>query len=126
MHTWFLVISLLLAGPLTLTQSSAAETKKKTKINTQLFEQEGEATSVSGKVKVVREIQEETEVFIDNPKGSSGPFVLPANIANRAGLLKILNKSQKPGGPPVVLSVDGQQRITNVEASTPTAHPMDL
>ncbi|MBC7370954.1 MAG: hypothetical protein H7326_05275 [Bdellovibrionaceae bacterium] len=99
--------------------------KKKSKISTQLFEHDGEATSVSGKVKVVREIQEETEVFVDNPKGSSGPFILPANIKDRARLIKLLNASQKPGGPPVELGIDAQQRITHVESSAKGAASAD-
>ena len=117
--------AILLASALIASTPAFSAEKKKSKMNTQLFEQEGEATSVSGKVKVVREIQEETEVFIDNPKGSSGPFVLPTNIKNRAKLTKLLNASQKPGGPSVVLNIDAQQRITHVESSDAEESPKD-
>jgi hypothetical protein len=110
-----LTIALLLSLSASAQESKPAS-KKNPKANTQLFEQEGD-THVTGKVKVVREIQEETEIFLDNAKGSSGPFVLPVNVKNRAGLLKILLKSQKTGGPSVTLDVDDQQRIKSVEES---------
>ncbi len=106
--------------------SDTQGTKKKGTVNTQLYEQEGEK-SVSGKVKVVRIVQEETEVFIENPKGGSGPYVLPANIKNRAGLLKILQKSQKPGGPSVLIGIDDHQIINSVEeAEKPAMSPSEL
>lgn len=128
MRVWFFVLvfttafTMALVTPLPLLATQGAK-KNKSKINTQLFEQEDESSSHSGKVKVIREIQGETEVFIDNPKGSSGPFVLPTNIKDRAALLSILHKSQKAGGRAVILKVDGQQRITSVDESKAPAAP---
>jgi hypothetical protein len=112
-----LVLFILLISMIPAVQAEEAKTStaKKSKINTELFDQDAEAGTASGKVKAIREVQEETEVFIDNPKGSSGPYVLPTNFKNRAGAMKILNKSQKPGGPPVTLTYDGQQKIRSVE-----------
>jgi hypothetical protein len=112
MHAWILALALLSADPVW----AASETKSKSKVNTQLYEQDSE-TTVTGKVKVVRTIQEETEVFLDGVKGGggSGPYVLPAGIKNRAGLLKILQNSQKTGGRAVTIGVDDQQRIKSVE-----------
>jgi hypothetical protein len=94
----------------------ASSPKKSTskKINTQLYESEAEGT-ISGKVKVLRVIQEETEVFLDVSKGGGGPYVLPLNMKNRASALKSLQKSQAAGGPTVTLTVDDQQRITGVQ-----------
>lgn len=93
-----------------------AQNTKKSKLNTNLYEQENKDSSVSGKVKVVREVQGDTEVFLET-SGNSGPFTLPENIKNRAGLIKILKDSQKTGGHPVTLSIDEQQRIKSVESS---------
>ncbi|MBK9321790.1 MAG: hypothetical protein IPM97_02335 [Bdellovibrionaceae bacterium] len=106
--------------------SSPQASKKKGTLNTQLYESEGQNT-LSGKVKIVRNIQEETEIFIDNPKGGAGPYILPTNIANRSALLKILQKSQKPGGPSVLIGIDNQQSITSVEESEkPSSLPPEL
>jgi len=117
----FVAGSFLLAAP----SESLAQPPKKGKLNTNLYESESSDTSITGKVKAVREVQEEIEVFIDNPKGNSGPYVLPQNIKNRAGLLKTLNKSQKPGGPAVTISIDEQQRIKSVEESEASAKTLD-
>lgn len=87
---------------------------KSKKLNTNLYEQDS-GSSVSGKVKAVREIQEETEVFLDAKSGGGGPYVLPQGVKNRAAILKTLTRSQKPGGPSVKLEIDDQQRIKGVE-----------
>jgi hypothetical protein len=84
------------------------------KINSHLYEADDQG-SISGKVKVLREIQEETEVFLDASKGSAGPYVLPQGLKNRAAALKSLRKSERPGGPTVTITVDEQQRITSVQ-----------
>jgi len=89
----------------------------KSKLNTNLYEQENSESTISGKVKTVREVQGDTEVFIDNPKGNSGPYVLPQNFRNRAKALKSLQNSQKPSGGTVTISIDDQQRIKSVEES---------
>ncbi len=94
-----------------------AEGPKKNKLNTNLYEQDAKDSTVSGKVKTVREVQGDTEVFIDNPKGNSGPYTLPENIKDRAKLLNILQASQKTGGGSVTMGIDEQQRIKSVESS---------
>lgn len=121
MRAFIMATVLVLSLPLI----AGAQNTKKGKFNTNLFEKENSATSVSGKVKAVREIQEETEVFIDNSKGNSGPYILPQNIKNRATLIKILNKSQKPGGPSVTISIDDQDRIKSVEENESSAQSVD-
>jgi len=115
MRTLITSLTMILALSLaSVSHSYAADGGKKNKTSPQLYEQEGDG-SVSGKVKLVREVQEETEVFLEGGKG--GPFVLPVNFPNRAGALKILAKSQKPGGPSVTISIDEQQRIKSIEES---------
>lgn len=104
----------LLAFSLALPAS--AQSSKKSKLNTNLYEQDNKDTSASGKVKVVREVQGDTEVFLEG-NGNTGPFTLPENIKNRANLIKILKDSQKTGGGTVTLSIDDQQRIKSVESS---------
>lgn len=113
MKSAFWIFLSIFAGAL----AGHAQNSKKAPLNTKVFEQESKETSITGKVKAVRIVQEETEVFIDNPKGNSGPYVLPQNFTNRAGALKTLQKSQKPGGPSVTISIDDQQRIKSVEES---------
>jgi hypothetical protein len=108
-------LALLLATP--AFAEGPTPTKQKSKLNTNLYEQDSKDSTVSGKVKAVREVQGDTEVFLDNPKGNSGPYTLPENIKDRANLLKILQASQKPGGGSVTMSIDDQQRIKSVESS---------
>ncbi|HEY8270829.1 MAG TPA: hypothetical protein VIG33_08050 [Pseudobdellovibrionaceae bacterium] len=105
------VLSLILPGV-----SSAVSPDQKSKLNTHLYEKSEGENSVNGKVKAIREVQEETEVFLET-KGSGGPFVLPQGLQGRAKMLKSLQKSLKPGGPPVTISIDEQQRIKSVEES---------
>lgn len=104
---------------------ATAQNVKKGKLSTQLFEKESTDSSISGKIKVVREIQGDTEVFIENPKGNSGPYILPQNIKNRAKALRSLNASQKPGGPSVTISIDDQQVIKSVEESQTSTKTLD-
>src|SRR5207253_7500499 len=92
----------------------------KSKLNTNLFEKPESEASVNGKVKAIREVQEETEVFIET-KGNGGPFVLPQGMKDRAKALKALQKSLKVGGPAVTISIDDQQRIKSVEESESSA-----
>lgn len=119
----FFALTLFGRAPMALAEPKPVP--KKGKFNTQLFENEGAGTTLTGKVKVVREIREETEVFLDNPKGPSGPYVLPQNIKNRAALLKILHNSQKPGGSSVTISIDEQQVIKSVEESESSTKTLD-
>jgi hypothetical protein len=94
----------------------------KSKLNANLFEKTDSESSISGKIKAIREVQEETEVFIEN-KGNGGPYVLPQGTRDRAKLLKSLQKSLKAGGPTVTISIDDQQRIKCVEESQSSANP---
>lgn len=114
------MLILVFALSLCLPGISSAQSK----LNTNLFEKQEADTSLSGKIKAIREVQEETEVFIE-AKGNSGPYVLPQGLKDRAKMLKALQKSQKPGGPSVTISIDDQQRIKSVEESTSStkAHP---
>jgi hypothetical protein len=103
---------------------SGVSPAQKNKLNTNLYEKSEAETSLDGKVKTIREVQEETEVVIDT-KHNSGPYVLPQGIKDRAKMLKSLQKSQKPGGPSMTIRIDDQQRIKSVEESKSSAesHP---
>jgi hypothetical protein len=110
-----LLFGLSLSGINAAGEAKSAATKPiSKKMNSNLYEADDQG-SISGKVKVLREIQEETEVFLDASKGSAGPYVLPLGLKNRAAALKSLRKSERPGGPTVTITVDEQQRITSVQ-----------
>lgn len=99
-----------------LTGDAQAQSKK---INTSIYEQEAESEkseSFSAKVRVVREISEEVEVFFDGDK-AKGAYTLPRSLPQYGATLKLLEKSRKPGGPPVSITADGEKRIKSVEAA---------
>lgn len=99
-----------------LTGDAQAQSKK---INTSIYEQEAESEkseSFSAKVRVVREISEEVEVFFDGDK-AKGAYTLPRSLSQYGATLKLLEKSRKPGGPPVSITADGEKRIKSVEAA---------
>lgn len=85
----------------------------KSKLNTQIFEAESDQLSFSGKVRIVRDIATETEVFFEDKK-NPGPFLLPDSLPSY-GLYKArLEKSKKSGGPFVKVVIDND-RIKSVE-----------
>lgn len=89
------------------------------RINTSIYEQEGDqpkTLSFSAKVRVVREISDEVEVFFEGDK-AKGAFTLPRSLPRYGELVKILEKSRKPGGPPVSITADEDKRIKTVEAT---------
>lgn len=71
------------------------------------------ATSFTAKVKALRDLRGETEVFFEHPRYKS-PYSLPAG-ARQGEFMKWLERSAKPGGPQVKIQVDDQDRITSVE-----------
>jgi len=94
-------------------QTWAQPPKAKSKLNTQIFEAESDQQSFSGKVRIIRDIAAETEVFFEDKK-NSGPFLLPETLPSY-GLYKArLEKSRKPGGPFVKVVIDND-RIKSVE-----------
>nr|BFD63547.1 hypothetical protein BdHM001_22280 [Bdellovibrio sp. HM001] len=98
-----------------LTGDAQAQSKK---MNTSIYEQEVEpekSESFSAKVRVVREISEEVEVFFEGDK-AKGAYVVPRSLPQYGATLKLLEKSRKPGGPAVSVTADGDKRIKSVEA----------
>ncbi|MEK6773250.1 MAG: hypothetical protein AABY64_04870 [Bdellovibrionota bacterium] len=111
-HTFLILI---LAGTfissLTLAQPSKA--KSKPKLNTQVFETDTDDQSFSAKVKIVRDINSETEVFFEDKK-HPGPYILSETLPSY-GLFKArLEKSKKATGPLVKVMLDND-RIKSVE-----------
>lgn len=93
------------------TSHSAFSQSKKSKTSTQVYEKESTEESFTAKVSVVREIQEETEVFFEGPK--KGPYVLPDGPSH--GLfMERLEKSKKSSGPQVKVTIDND-RIQSVD-----------
>lgn len=89
------------------------------KVNTSIYEQEADqqkTLSFSAKVRVVREISDEVEVFFEGDK-AKGAFTLPRSLPRYGELMKILEQSRKPGGAPVSITADEDKRIKTVEAT---------
>jgi hypothetical protein len=68
----------------------------------------------SAKVRVVREIYDEVEVFFEGAK-IKGAYTLPRSTPNYGAALKHLESSRKPGGPSVSVTADEDKRIKAVE-----------
>ncbi len=89
------------------TAKPAAPTKAKSQFNSQVYEQSDSTESFSAVVKVVREVQGETEVFF---QGHQGYYVL-GNPSLQERLVKSQQKSR-----PVSVQVDvNARKILNVE-----------
>ncbi|WP_413293309.1 hypothetical protein ACLSU7_18160 [Bdellovibrio sp. HCB185ZH] len=108
------MLSLLLL--FSLANPSFAQSKIK-KPNTHIYEaepSEEKPKSFSAKVRVVRDISDEVEVFFDSDE-ARGAYTLPRKISGYATVLKTLQDSEKPGGPPVAVTADSEKRILSVE-----------
>jgi hypothetical protein len=85
------------------------------KLNTNLYESEASGNkSFSGKVRVVRDISDDVEVFFETDK-AQGAYTLPRNSEHYAQMLKDLETSKKPGGPAVSVTADEEKRIKSVQ-----------
>lgn len=85
--------------------------------STDIYEQdasESTTKSVTGKVRVVREVSDEVEVFFEGDK-ISGAYTLPRGLQNYGTMLKALEDSKKANGPAVTITADEDKRIKTVE-----------
>ena len=92
---------------------------------TQIFEQEAtqeKTTSFTAKVRVVRDIADDVEVFFDSDK-ARGAYTLPRNAANYAAMFEALEKSKSPKGLPVSVTADEDKRIKSVSTPAGKAEP---
>lgn len=108
----------MLSFILLLALSSDAQAQGK-KTNTSIYEQEAEepkSESFSAKVRVVREVSDEVEVFFEGDT-AKGAYTLPRSLQHYGSYLKTLEKSRKPGGPTVSVTADEDKRIKTVEAN---------
>jgi hypothetical protein len=99
-----------------LSSPTLAQSKK---LNTNLYEKEeveDKTTSFSAKVRVVRDISDDVEVFFDSDK-ASGAYTLPHGAANYATMLKKLEDSREAGGGFVSVTADSDKRIKSVESA---------
>lgn len=92
-------------------------------LSTDLYEQEKEepkTKSFTSKVRVVREISDEVEVFFESNE-ATGAYTLPRSLPSFGKMLQDLEKSRKPQGPMVSVTADEDKRIKSVEVlkSTP-------
>lgn len=74
----------------------------------------GKNESFVSKVKVVRTVQGETEIFFESNK-ATGAYLLPSSLKDFATLKDHLETSRKPGGPEVKVTADDEKRIKTVE-----------
>lgn len=85
--------------------------------STDIYEQdasESTTKSVTGKVRVVREVSDEVEVFFEGDK-IPGAYTLPRGLQNYGTMLKALEDSKKANGPAVTITADEDKRIKTVE-----------
>ena len=90
------------------TPQKAPEKKSKSQFNTQIYEQTSEEGSLSGVVKVVREIQGETEVIFE---GQSGFYSVAPGVSG-----ELLLKSQKTKTPVTVKINKTSRQILKINA----------
>jgi hypothetical protein len=94
-----------------------AEAQKKSARSTDIYEQdaaENTTKSVTGKIRVVREVGDEVEVFFEGDK-IPGAYTLPHGLQHYGTMLKALEESKKPSGPAVTVTADEDKRIKTVE-----------
>lgn len=107
-----LILVFLMADP-------AHAQSKVQKRSTNIYEAdqtEEKVDSFTAKVRVVRDISEEVEVFFESDN-ARGAYTLPRKIKSYATVLKVLQESEKPGGPQVSVTADSEKRIQSVEKS---------
>ncbi|UYL09493.1 hypothetical protein B9G69_002760 [Bdellovibrio sp. SKB1291214] len=75
---------------------------------------EEKSESFTAKVRVVRDISDEVEVFFESDT-ARGAYTLPRKIKSYATVLKTLQESEKPGGPQVSVKADSEKRIESVD-----------
>jgi hypothetical protein len=100
----FIVASLLIS-------SLCIALPPKSKAPIQVFEKEDSEETFTAKVSVVREIQEEIEVFFEGNK--KGPYILPDG-PHHGLYMQRLEKSKKSSGPMVKVTIDND-RLQSVD-----------
>lgn len=98
-------------------QTNTAQKKSKPGYNTNLYEAdpgEDNSKSFSAKVRVVRDISDDIDVFFESDK-AKGAYSLPRHSKNFSTMLKSLETSKKPNGPMVTVTVDADKNITSVQ-----------
>lgn len=108
MKTQILLSILVILFPLIIPFAVAENTNGK-----EYFEKDSEDKQFSAKVKVIREVSEDTEVFFDSPQ-AKGAYTLQQNSNFGSNLIK-LQKSMKARGPRVTITSDDNNYITSVE-----------
>lgn len=88
-------------------------------INSNIYEKTKDEKSFSAKVRVVREVSEDVEVFFDSDK-AKGAYTLPKSMSGYAAALKALEDSKKTGIA-VTVTADDDNRIHAVQAGAAPA-----
>ncbi len=116
---------MLIALFLPLFMQCAANAQSAPPKKTQIYEQEAtveKKISFTAKVRVVRDIADDVEVFFDSDK-ARGAYTLPRNAQNYAAMFEALEKSKAPKGPAVSVSADSEKRILSVSIQSGPAEP---
>jgi hypothetical protein len=108
-----LILVFLMADP---AHAQSKVQKRSTSIyEAETTEEKGE--SFTAKVRVVRDISDEVEVFFESDE-ARGAYTLPRKINSYATVFKTLQESEKPGGPQVAVKADSEKRILSVQKSS--------
>lgn len=108
------MLSLILVHLLVFAPNAEAQKKGH---STDIYEQDGAENttkSVTGKIRVVREVSDEVEVFFEGDK-IPGAYTLPRGLQHYGTMLKALEDSKKANGPAVTITADEDKRIKTVE-----------
>lgn len=95
-------------------------------LDANIFEKEKDAklTSFSAKVRVIRDVDEDPEVFFDSDK-AKGAYTLPRSLHNYAAALAALEASKKSGAAVTVIA-DSEKRIAEVKAGAAAPKTEDI
>ncbi len=109
----------LIATLLLLNPSFADGTSSKSRLDMYINNDDTSGTASKGesftaKVRVVRDLSGDTEVFFEGAK-AKGAYTLPQTTKGYAGFLQSLEASRKPSGAAVSVTADAEKRITSVE-----------
>lgn len=96
-------------------------------LNTNMFEKDStKSQSFTAKVRVVRDISDEVEVFFDSDQ-ARGAYSLPRNAKEYGAALKLLVDSSKTQGTPVTVTADKDSKVifTVQKPAAPAAPALD-
>ena len=119
-----IILTLALIGG-TPAKAQEAQAAKPKKNSTDIYEKEedkADTKSFTAKVRIVRDISDDIEVFFEGNK-ATGAYSLSRNSANFAAMLKALEASKEPKGAAVTVTADSDKNIKTVEINKSSSNP---